>query len=67
MELWKDDFLDDNRDYCSTAPCVECGAEGRDACICGASLCQVHFELQAGFCSQVTDEAHQRALNEDES
>lgn len=45
-----DDEYDDEYDW--EDYCVECGEPSSDeCCCCGASLCYMHWEMQAGFCS----------------
>lgn len=52
------DEHDEDDEYC----CVICGEPGCvDACVCGAPLCHMHFELGAGFCND-TSEEHQRIV-----
>ena len=61
------EVFDDNRECSSDAGCVECGTDASTTCLCGAALCARHFELQGGFCSRVTDDEHQRALDDRET
>jgi hypothetical protein len=56
--------VDDDYEYSSDARCVECAARAEDTCVCGAPLCLTHIESQAGFCSNVMDDAHVRIFKD---
>ena len=66
MERSVPEIFDDDQEYCSDGRCVECGADAIATCICGAALCGEHLELQGGFCSNVSDDRHRRAIENQE-
>ena len=54
-EVTLSDPFDEEEDFQSC--CVICGEPNCvDACVCGAPLCHMHFELGAGFCNDRSKE-----------
>lgn len=56
--------IDDDREYRSDEGCIECDGPPVHTCICGAPLCRLHSDSQAGFCSRVTDTEHIRIIEQ---